>query len=72
MDINTSEEIWNFFSQYTYNLGDINNDGSVNILDVIETVTIILNGEYNQIVDMNYDGAVNILDIIEIIYIILN
>ena len=72
MDINASEEIWSFFSQYIFNLGDINNDGSVDILDAIEVVSLVLNGEYNQIVDMNYDGVVNILDIIEIIYIILN
>ena len=72
MDINASEEIWNFFSQYTYNMGDINNDGNVNVLDVIETVNLVLNGEYSPIVDMNYDGTVNILDIIDIIYIILN
>ena len=72
MDINASEEIWNFFSQYTYNMGDINNDGNVNVLDAIETVNLVLNGEYSPIVDMNYDGTVNILDIIEIIYIILN
>ena len=72
MDINASEEIWNFFSQYTFNLGDINNDGNVNVLDAIETVNLVLNSEYNPIVDMNYDGTVNILDIIDIIYIILN
>jgi hypothetical protein len=53
-------EIWSFFRQYTYILGDINNDGSVDILDAIEVVTLVLNGEYNQIVDMNYDGVVNV------------
>jgi len=72
MDINSSEEIWNFFNQYSFNLGDINNDGSVNVLDAIATVNLVLNGEYNVIVDMNYDGVINILDIVEIIYIILN
>ena len=72
MDINASEEIWDFFNQYTYNLGDINNDGSVNILDVIEVVSLVLNEQYSEVVDMNYDGTINVLDIIEIIYIILN
>jgi len=72
MDIQSSEEIWAFFSQYTFSLGDINNDGSIDVLDAIEVVTLILDGEYSQVVDMNYDGAVNVLDIIEIIYIILN
>ena len=72
MDIESSEEIWSFFSQYTFNLGDINNDGSVDVLDAIATVNLVLNGEYSEVVDMNYDGTINILDIIEIIYIILN
>ena len=72
MDIDASEEVWAFFSQYTFILGDINSDGNVDVLDAIETVTLVLNGEYNSIVDMNYDGVVNVLDIIEIIYLILN
>jgi len=53
-------------------LGDLNNDFSVNVLDAIEAVNLVLYGDYNPIVDMNFDGVVNILDIIEIIYIILN
>ena len=53
-------------------LGDLNNDSNVNVLDAIETVNLVLYGEYNEIVDMNYDGTINILDIVEIIYIILN
>jgi polyhydroxybutyrate depolymerase len=64
MDIEASEEIWSFFSQYTFNLGDINNDGSVDVLDAIATVNLVLHGEYSQVVDMNYDGTINILDII--------
>ena len=57
---------------YKVLLGDINQDGFVDILDAIEVVNLVLNGEYNELVDMNYDGTINILDIIDIIYIILN
>ena len=53
-------------------LGDFNNDSFVNVLDAIESINLVLNNEYNEIVDMNYDGTINILDIVEIIYIILN
>jgi hypothetical protein len=52
--------------------GDINYDGSIDVLDAIEVVNLILNGEHNDIVDMNFDGTVNVLDIIEIIYTIIN
>ena len=52
--------------------GDINYDSSINILDVVGTVQLVLNGGYNEIVDINYDGTINILDIVEIIQIILD
>ena len=52
--------------------GDINYDYSINILDVIEIVQLVLIGEYNEIADLNGDGLVNIQDIIEIIQIILD
>ena len=72
MDINTSEEIWNFFSQYILNLGDINGDDIINILDVIEIINLILQNDYEVIVDMNNDQQINILDIIQLVNIILN
>ena len=52
--------------------GDINYDGSIDVLDAIDVVNLILNGEYDDIVDMNFDDTVNVLDIIEIIYTIIN
>ena len=42
------------------------------MLDAIEVVNLILNGQHNDIVDMNFDGEVNVLDIVEIIYTIIN
>ena len=72
MDINTSEEIWSFFSQYAIILGDINNDGSINVLDAISGVNIILNNEYNSSADLNVDNTVNVLDIIQLVNVILN
>ena len=69
----TSMPSWQGFPECDLELlGDINNDGTVDVLDAIYTVNLILEGEYDNIVDMNYDGIVNILDIIEIIYIIIN
>ena len=53
-------------------LGDINDDLLINILDIIETVNLILYSGYDEIVDMNYDGMLDVLDIIQIINIILN
>ena len=52
--------------------GDINYDYSINILDIVEIVQLVLDGGYNEIVDINYDGIINVLDIIEVIQIILD
>ena len=67
-------EIDNGYCEETveYLMGDINGDSVVNILDVIETVNLILNGTYNYIVDMDNDSDVNVIDIIQMINIILN
>jgi len=63
-------------SEIVSNPGDINQDQSINILDIIELVNIILNGDTNQedvyLGDLNEDGNINILDIIELVNIILN
>ena len=53
--------------------GDVNNDGQINVVDIVSIVTIILDsdGEYNVLADFNEDGVVNIVDIVLIIDIIL-
>ena len=51
--------------------GDLNHDNTVDILDVIQVVSYILNGEYVEEADMNGDGVLNILDVIIYIDIIL-
>jgi len=56
----------------TSNNGDVNQDGSVNILDVVMTVNIVLSGEYNSLADFNNDGAVDVLDIVQLVNLILN
>ena len=53
-------------------IGDVNQDGSVNILDVVMTVNIVLSGEYDDLADLNNDGAVDVLDIVQLVNLILN
>jgi len=73
MDIDSSVEIWNFFNQFTFILGDVNEDGDLNILDIVVLVQIIL-GLYpeNLAADINQDGLYNIIDVVQLINIILN
>ena len=53
-------------------IGDVNNDGEVNIADVNAVINIILSDGGNSLADVNDDGEVNIADINAIINIILN
>ena len=55
-------------------LGDLNEDGLLNILDIVLMTNIILadDNNYNQNADMNQDNGINILDIVILLSIILN
>jgi len=52
-------------------LGDLNDDGLINISDVLITVEVILNNEFNQLADLNVDGIIDVIDILLIVNIIL-
>ena len=69
----SASAIWDFFSIYISSLlGDVNDDGLINILDIIESVNIILGIEnYNSMADVNSDGIINVLDIIMLVNLIL-
>ena len=56
-------------------LGDVNDDGAVNVLDVVLLVNLILNGNYpddNPQADVNGDEMLNVLDVVSLIGMILN
>ena len=55
----------------SYQLGDLNQDFSIDVLDVIILVNSILGSGNNIQYDLNSDGIVNILDVIEIINLVL-
>tara|TARA_Y100001970_G_scaffold91791_1_gene115811 strand:+ start:111 stop:3098 length:2988 start_codon:yes stop_codon:yes gene_type:complete len=60
-----------YYSSILY--GDINNDGNINIQDVILSVNIILDSlAYNEAADINMDGTIDVLDVINIVNLILN
>ena len=43
--------------------GDINGDGTINLLDVQPFVAILISGEFEAVADINGDGEVNLLDV---------
>lgn len=62
--------------QYSYLLGDLNNDGEVNISDVTVLVDILLSSSVDEEMlergDLNDDGEVNISDVTVLIDILLS
>ena len=59
-----------------WQLGDINNDSTINILDIVIVVNFVLELTLPDICsswasDINSDGTINILDIVQLINIIL-
>ena len=51
--------------------GDLNDDGILNILDIVSLVNITLSGEYENFADLNQDSNINILDIVTLVNLIL-
>jgi len=67
------QDSYQFLFSYLNTNGDVNNDGILNIQDIIIVINFILNIEIPtdqqfEIADMNSDGILNILDIIIIVY----
>ena len=52
-------------------LGDVNCDGQLNVLDIVLAANMVLADEYDEIADMNEDGELNILDLVILVNIIL-
>ena len=53
-------------------IGDLNQDGNINILDVTILINLILDAEYLDLADFNNDGGLNILDLIVLVDLILS
>tara|TARA_Y100001970_G_C14170549_1_gene823883 strand:- start:435 stop:1667 length:1233 start_codon:yes stop_codon:yes gene_type:complete len=53
-------------------LGDLNNDGGLNVSDIIILINLILNDQYDILGDINQDASLNIADCILLINLILN
>ena len=63
-------------SSLDYILGDANGDGNVNVTDIVETVSYILNKPSAMFIftaaDVNQDGIVNVTDIVNMVSIIMS
>ena len=53
-------------------LGDVNQDGVVNLLDVAPFVILVANGQFQSEGDINMDGVVNLLDVDPFVQLLAN
>ena len=51
--------------------GDVNGDGAVNVVDVVQTVAVIMDSGYLASADINADGVVNVVDVVGLVNIIV-
>ena len=61
----------------TSGTGDVNADGNIDVIDIVEIVDAILNSPFidecvESSADINSDGVVNVIDIVAIVELILN
>jgi hypothetical protein len=69
MDINSSEEIVNFFNGFKVyaTIGDTDFDGQSNITDLLDIVDQVIDQDaYSVISDINQDGTVNGSDMFQL------
>ena len=67
------KKIYSFDVYRNQMIGDINLDNTINVLDVVILVNIILgNSEQTSNTDINSDGIINVLDVVTLINIILS
>jgi len=57
--------------QLTQLTGDINNDGTINVIDVVSLVNIVLNNDSSPYGDINNDGSINVIDVVMLVNMIL-
>ena len=73
------DETIQFSSEFMYDLvcsqigitGDLNQDESINVLDIVILVNLILSSDYNSTADLNGDSTLNVLDVVLLVNIVL-
>tara|TARA_Y100001970_G_scaffold285017_1_gene403645 strand:- start:74 stop:1198 length:1125 start_codon:yes stop_codon:yes gene_type:complete len=52
-------------------MGDLNQDSTINVLDIVILVNLILSSEYVANADLNEDSTINVLDVVLLVNIVL-
>ena len=68
---NFNHKINDIFINYLILFGDMNNDGHINVVDIVSLVNLILDSDYQINGDLNQDGLLNVIDIVQLVNEIL-
>ena len=71
-DSNSINRSQKYGLDYLSIIGDLNNDGFINILDAVLLINLVMENDYSFNFDINNDGVLDILDVVNIINIILD
>ena len=52
-------------------LGDLNNDGNIDVIDIVNLVNTVLAWTYNPLGDMNEDGTNDVVDVVLLVNLVL-
>ena len=60
------------YGQLNRTIGDVNDDGEINVIDIVLLVSNILDETINENGDINQDNLLNVIDVVLLVDIILN
>ena len=60
------------YGQLNRTIGDVNDDGEINVIDIVLLVSSILDETVNENGDINQDNLLNVIDVVLLVDIILN
>ena len=74
--LQTQFDLW-YEEEFPYSLGDINQDGIYNVLDVVSLVAIIMgsldpSNLEEVLADLNQDGEIDVLDVVTLVNLVLS
>ena len=52
--------------------GDFNQDGILNVVDVVSIINLVLTNQYNEVADVNSDNLLNVVDIVILVNLIIS
>ena len=67
----SSQFIHDLVCSQDYQLGDLNQDSIINILDIVLLVNLVLSSDYSAVADLNSDNTINVLDVVLLVNIVL-